>query len=99
MSVEIQLEMFSEQDDFSLLLKEINVVKSECANVRRGIFSRFDVVKKDVMDIVKKQQEEIELLKSMIQMKNHSQEIITMKVSHGKNNVDFDSYPKLLCAC
>jgi len=63
MGYAIQLDFFVKKDDFSILTKEMESVRNECSSVRKGVFSRLDLIKKEILDTMQKQQEEIELLK------------------------------------
>lgn len=59
MTVAIQLDLIEENDELTLLRKEIEIVRQQSANVRRGIFARHNEIAKTVIAL----QEEIEKLK------------------------------------
>jgi|GEM_PF-4398695 hypothetical protein len=64
----LQYDLFSktEDQDFDYLANQVFSIKNECANVRRGIFSRLDVTKKELVEMINKQQKELLLLKDMM---------------------------------
>lgn len=59
MSVAIQCDLFEEFDEITLLRKEIEIIKKQTANVRRGLFARHNEIAKTVISL----QDEIEKLK------------------------------------
>lgn len=58
----IQLELFEENDDMSLLKKEHRALYDRVENMRRGLFARHA----DLMKMYIKQQEEIDRLRGMM---------------------------------
>lgn len=61
MTTEIQLSLFGNNDPISLLMQEIETLKRQNDNVRRGLFARHTELAKLVMQ----QQRELDTLKSM----------------------------------
>lgn len=47
--MELQLDLFFERSEINVLREEIDRLKESSANVRRGMFSRFDRLCKDYM--------------------------------------------------
>lgn len=64
----LQYELFSktEEQDFDYLANQIFSVKNECANVRRGVFAKLDMTRKELHEVLTQQQQEIILLKDMV---------------------------------
>ena len=64
----LQYDLFSktEEQDFDYLANQVFAVRTECANVRKGVFSRLDITKKELMEMMTQQQKEILILKEMI---------------------------------
>lgn len=60
MGSEVQLNLFGNNDPISLLMQEIELLKEQNNNVRKGLFARHNELAK----LVLKQQEEIDALKS-----------------------------------
>lgn len=58
----VQLELFGENDDMSLLKKEHRALFDRVENMRRGLFARHT----DLMKLYIKQQEEIDKLRGMM---------------------------------
>lgn len=61
MTTEIQLSLFGNNDPISLLMQEIETIKRQNDNVRRGLFAR----QTELAKLVMQQQREIDELKSM----------------------------------
>ncbi len=59
MALPIQFDLFEPYDEISLLRKEIDVLREQSANVRKGLFARHNELAK----LWLKQQDEIEDLK------------------------------------
>lgn len=58
----IQLELFEEINDITLIQKQLTDMQESNANVRRGVFARLN----SLGELVLKQQAEIDLLKQKI---------------------------------
>lgn len=58
----VQLDLFEENDELSLMKKEIRGLLERQENVRKGLFARHN----DLMKLYIKQQEEIDKLRSMM---------------------------------
>lgn len=63
MPIPIQLDIFEETDELSLIQKELTAMQESNANVRRGVFARVSALS----EIVVKQQEQIDALTKLIQ--------------------------------
>jgi hypothetical protein len=61
MTTEIQLSLFGNNDPISLLMQEIEIIKRQNDNVRRGLFAR----QTELAKLVLQQQKEIDALKDM----------------------------------
>jgi len=80
MAYALQFDLFESNDEESLTRQELNLVKKELTNVRRGIFSRFDALRREFEFKFNQQQDEIDKLKSMLPSKK---EIIDFRI-HSK---------------
>lgn len=65
MSYAIQFDLFEEINDEYIFQKELDLLKKEVTNTRRGLFARHS----EMMKLIMKQQEEINILKYMISSK------------------------------
>jgi hypothetical protein len=54
-----------EYDDITLLKKEIEIIDSRTRNVQRGLFARYNAFCKDILELIEKQQKEIEALRAI----------------------------------
>lgn len=70
MSYAVQYDFFESNDEDSLTRRELQLVKKELTNVRRGIFSRLDSLRKDFEFKFTRQQEEIEILRKKLEPKS-----------------------------
>jgi hypothetical protein len=61
MTTEIQLSLFGNNDPISLLMQEIEIIKRQNDNVRRGLFAR----QTELAKLVMQQQKEIDELRNM----------------------------------
>ncbi len=72
MAYAIQLDLFQEEDSFSILEKRVSLMDKKLGNVQRGLFARFAVHDDKLillLEIVQKQQMEIENLKKTLGFK------------------------------
>jgi len=70
MAYAVQFDLFESNDEETLTRKELQLVKKELTNVRRGIFSRLDLLRKDFEFKFIRQQEEIDLLRKKLEPKS-----------------------------
>jgi len=70
MTTELQLSLFGNNDPISLLMQEIEIIKRQNDNVRRGLFAR----QTELAKLVMQQQREIDDLKSMQPCRNEIME-------------------------
>jgi hypothetical protein len=68
MTAHVQLDFFENYDEITLLKKEIEIIDTRTRNVQRGLFARYNSFCKDILELLDKQQKEIEGLRS-IQLK------------------------------
>lgn len=81
MSYAVQYDLFESNDEESLTRQELNLVKKELANVRKGIFSRLEVMRKEFELKFNMQQEEIDILRKKL---NEKSKILDFKTLRGK---------------
>jgi len=70
MTTELQLSLFGNNDPISLLMQEIEIIKRQNDNVRRGLFAR----QTELAKLVMQQQKEIDDLKSMTPYREETME-------------------------
>lgn len=72
MAYAIQLDLFVEEDSFTLLEKRVSLMDKKLSNVQRGLFSRFGIHEDKLillLETVQKQQLEIEMMKKKLGFK------------------------------
>lgn len=69
MAYAIQLELFESNDELSLTKRELDLVKKELANVRRGVFYRLNALREEFENKFNKQQDELDVIKSKMHPK------------------------------
>lgn len=74
MASDVQLNLFGNNDPISLLMQEVELLREQNNNVRRGLFARHNELSK----IVLKQQQEIDLLKGIVPIAKEESEIFDM---------------------
>lgn len=84
MAYAIQFDLFESNDQESLTRQELNLVKKELSNVRRGIFSRLDALKKEFEFKFNQQQDELDLVKKKLEAKA---ELLDFTTSIRRKNV------------
>jgi hypothetical protein len=65
MTLSIQLDFFESDDELTLLQKKVDVIDTRTRNVQRGLFSRYNAFCKEILEIVERQQKEIESLRAI----------------------------------
>jgi len=69
MAYPIQYDLFEANDEEWLLKKELELVKKELTNVRKGMFAQLNSMKKDFIEKFSRQQDELDDLKKKLNMK------------------------------
>lgn len=62
MIMQVQYDLFEDNDDISLMKQEIELIDERTRNVQRGLFARHS----ELVKMVLKQQEEIDRLRNML---------------------------------
>lgn len=79
MSYAVQYDLFESNDEDSLTRQELNLVKKELTNVRRGMFSRLDALRKEFEFKFTSQQDEIDLLRKKLEEKAQVLDFTTLR--------------------
>jgi len=79
MAYAIQFDLFESNDEESLTRQELNLVKKELTNVRRGLFSRLDALKKEFESKFNQQQDELDFLRKKLEAKAEVLDFTTMQ--------------------
>jgi len=69
MAYAVQFDLFEPNDEESLTRQELNLVKKELTNVRRGMFARLDALRKEFEFKFNQQQDELDYLKKKLEAK------------------------------
>ena len=69
MAYAVQFDLFEPNDEESLTRQELNLVKKELTNVRRGMFARLDALKKEFEFKFNQQQDELDHLRKKLEAK------------------------------
>lgn len=69
MAYAIQFDLFEDNDEESLTRQELNLVKKELTNVRRGMFARLDALRKEFEFKFNQQQDELDNIKKKLESK------------------------------
>jgi len=69
MAYAVQFDLFEPNDEESLTRQELNLVKKELTNVRRGMFARLDALRKEFEFKFNQQQDELDYLKKKLESK------------------------------
>lgn len=69
MAYAVQFDLFEPNDEESLTRQELNLVKKELTNVRRGMFARLDALKKEFELKFNQQQDELDYIKKKLESK------------------------------
>lgn len=69
MAYAVQFDLFESNDEESLTRQELNLVKKELTNVRRGMFARLDSLRKEFEFKFNQQQDELDYLKKKLESK------------------------------
>jgi len=69
MTYAVQYDLFESNDEDSLARQELNLVKKELTNVRRGVFSRLEALRKEFELKFNQQQDELDILRKKLEEK------------------------------
>lgn len=88
MAYALQLDLFQEEDGFTLLEKRVSFVDKKLSNVQKGLFARFGIHDEKIMfllELVQKQQMDIENMKKIL---GFGQEILNFTLENNPIGVE-----------
>jgi hypothetical protein len=64
--MQVQYDLFSDNDDLSLMRQEIGLIDERTRNVQRGLFARHNALAKELYKLIEAQERQIEELRKLL---------------------------------